>query len=154
MTLEGERRRVATVLAAGLRRARGPPPRLRAGARPPPARASRRKTRPDGRRPPAPHPPPRPPPPPPPSPAHRTPPCRPRSRPTPSSGLRLLVPTHQLDWGGGQLFLVELLRQLTRQSGVSGLVLSPQDGPLAPLLEDLGFAVHVTSYPTNSPRAY
>jgi hypothetical protein len=43
---------------------------------------------------------------------------------------RLLVVTHSLDIGGGQLYVDELLRGLLPDPDVSCLVISPTDGPL------------------------
>jgi glycosyltransferase involved in cell wall biosynthesis len=69
--------------------------------------------------------------------------------------LRLLVCTHELGYGGAQLFLTELLRQISDIGPISGLVLSPNEGPTRRLLEEIGFDVHVTSaYPIGSLDAY
>jgi D-inositol-3-phosphate glycosyltransferase len=59
------------------------------------------------------------------------------------SGRRLLVFTHELGLGGGQLYLLELLRQLV--PGLSACtVVSPIDGSLRPELEQLGIDVVVS----------
>ncbi len=56
---------------------------------------------------------------------------------------RVLVFAHQLDLGGGQLYLQELLRQLAPVSE-SCTVVSPSDGELRSELELLGISVIVT----------
>ncbi|MGO9753238.1 MAG: glycosyltransferase [Solirubrobacteraceae bacterium] len=58
---------------------------------------------------------------------------------------RVLVFTHDLSYGGGQLWLVELLRQLTVASSLDCTVVSVADGPLRARLEDLGIGVHITA---------
>ena len=73
-------------------------------------------------------------------------PPRPVVKPTPGP-LRLLVATHRLDFGGGQLFLLELLRRMVEQMDLTGTVLAPSDGPVRSRLEALGFDVHVTGPP-------
>ena len=70
--------------------------------------------------------------------------------PTPvpeGGGLRTMVFTHQLDLGGAQLYLVELLRELLRLEAVVPTVVSAFDGPVREQLEDLGVPVHITSPP-------
>jgi D-inositol-3-phosphate glycosyltransferase len=69
--------------------------------------------------------------------------------------LRLLVCTHELGYGGAQLFLTELVRRLAELGPLSGLVISPVDGPTRGILEEHGFEVHVTSpFPVGSLDAY
>jgi D-inositol-3-phosphate glycosyltransferase len=69
--------------------------------------------------------------------------------------VRLLVVTHQLGLGGGQLYLSELLRRLLVELDISCLVVSPHDGPLRSELEDLGATVHLCGdYPVASPGRY
>lgn len=58
-------------------------------------------------------------------------------------GLNILVATHDLGLGGGQLYLHELLRQLLRSGDVRCSVLSSADGSLRDELEELGATVHV-----------
>lgn len=58
---------------------------------------------------------------------------------------RVLVFTHDLSYGGGQLWLLELLRQLAVASALGCTVVAPADGPLRSTLEDLGIDVHVTT---------
>jgi glycosyltransferase involved in cell wall biosynthesis len=62
--------------------------------------------------------------------------------------IRLLAFTHHLGYGGGQLYLYELLRQLRCHHDFTGTVVAPDDGPLRSAIENLGMAVHVThGYP-------
>lgn len=69
--------------------------------------------------------------------------------------VRLLVVTHQLNLGGGQLYMFELLRQLLVELDISCLVISMTDGVLVEMLEDLGAFVHVCGLPsTTSPQDY
>jgi D-inositol-3-phosphate glycosyltransferase len=69
--------------------------------------------------------------------------------------VRLLVVTHQLGLGGGQLYLTELLRRLLVELDISCLVVAPHDGPLREELEDLGATVHLCGdYPIDSPGRY
>jgi D-inositol-3-phosphate glycosyltransferase len=69
--------------------------------------------------------------------------------------VRLAAFTHQLDRGGGQLYLIELLRHLLGELDISCLVISQADGPLADELEQLGATVHVCGrYPASSPQQY
>lgn len=69
--------------------------------------------------------------------------------------MRLLVCTHQLDLGGGQLYLFEVLRNLLLDFDVSCLVVSQTDGVLRRELERLGAFVHVCGrVPTESPVHY
>lgn len=56
---------------------------------------------------------------------------------------QLLTFTHELGLGGGQLYLLELLRQLVPELGACTVV-SPIDGSLRPALEDLGIDVVVS----------
>jgi D-inositol-3-phosphate glycosyltransferase len=72
----------------------------------------------------------------------------PASRPSRSSrsgGLRVLVCTHQLNLGGAQLYLLDLLRELVRQGAVEPAVVSAADGELREELEALGIPVHISS---------
>jgi glycosyltransferase involved in cell wall biosynthesis len=69
--------------------------------------------------------------------------------------VRLLVVTHQLGLGGGQLYLLELLRRLLVELDISCVVVSPHDGPLRAELEELGATVYVSGdYPVTSPGRY
>jgi D-inositol-3-phosphate glycosyltransferase len=60
-------------------------------------------------------------------------------------GRRALVFAHQLDLGGAQLYLFELLRELIRQEALNPVVVTAVDGPLRLELEALGVPVHVSS---------
>jgi glycosyltransferase involved in cell wall biosynthesis len=57
--------------------------------------------------------------------------------------VRLLVFTHHLGLGGAQLYLFELLRQLSEASDFSAVVVSPADGVLRERTEALGIPVAV-----------
>ena len=77
------------------------------------------------------------------------------SRPDTSPDLNLLVVTHDLGLGGGQLWLSELLLQATAGSRFPCTLLSPKDGPLRSTLEQAGITVTVTDdFPLADPRAY
>ena len=58
--------------------------------------------------------------------------------------LRILAVTHQLDLGGGQLYLQDLLRGLVRTGRFHVTVASCLPGPLRSELEELGIGVHLT----------
>lgn len=71
------------------------------------------------------------------------------------SEVKLLAFTHELAYGGAPLYLVELLRQLTEQAGVSCAVVGLDDGPLRYVYESMGIPVHVTRLEHGlSPVAY
>jgi D-inositol-3-phosphate glycosyltransferase len=57
--------------------------------------------------------------------------------------IRVLAVTHQLDLGGGQLYLQDLLRGLARTGRFHLTVASNSDGPLRSELEELGIGVHL-----------
>jgi glycosyltransferase involved in cell wall biosynthesis len=59
-------------------------------------------------------------------------------------GRRLLVATHQLNLGGAQLYLMDLLRGLLERGGFAPTVVSAMDGSLREELEAMGVPVHVT----------
>lgn len=63
------------------------------------------------------------------------------------AGLRTLVITHQLDLGGAQLYLMDLLRDLLRIEAVDPVVVSAEDGELRAELEELGVPVHISGLP-------
>jgi D-inositol-3-phosphate glycosyltransferase len=67
--------------------------------------------------------------------------------PARGTGLRTLVITHQLDLGGAQLYLMELLEELLRTEAVVPTVVSATDGVLRERLEALGVPVHVSGLP-------
>jgi D-inositol-3-phosphate glycosyltransferase len=64
-----------------------------------------------------------------------------------SSALDLIVFTHQLGYGGGQLWLDELLVKSWAGDRYACTVISPRDGPLRESLERRGIPVHVTNEP-------
>lgn len=75
---------------------------------------------------------------------------RPPPEPIPTNsgagdGLRVLVATHQLNLGGAQLYLMDLLRGLQARGGVKFTVVSALDGALREDLEAMGIPVHITS---------
>jgi D-inositol-3-phosphate glycosyltransferase len=63
------------------------------------------------------------------------------------SGRRLLVYTHQLNLGGAQLYLMDLLRALLDRGAARPTVVTAMDGVLRTELEALGVPVHVSSPP-------
>lgn len=72
-----------------------------------------------------------------------------------SRRLRILIFTHQLDYGGAQLFLTELLEKMCRQAPLEGAVISLADGPTRGVFERLGFEVHTSpGFPVSSARDY
>ena len=78
-----------------------------------------------------------------------------RAPPTAASDRRPhgLVVTHQLNLGGAQLYLLDLLRELLERGGFAPTVVSAMDGPLRAELEELGIPVHVTEPPPDGrPR--
>jgi glycosyltransferase involved in cell wall biosynthesis len=62
----------------------------------------------------------------------------------PQGDLRVLVFTHHLGLGGGQLYLHELLRLLSREPGFSAALAAPADGALRGPTEELGIPVRLT----------
>lgn len=61
----------------------------------------------------------------------------------PAAALRVLAFTHHLGLGGGQLYLFELLRLLSRSPDFRATLMAPEDGPLRPRTEALGIPVVV-----------
>jgi D-inositol-3-phosphate glycosyltransferase len=71
-------------------------------------------------------------------------PLPPITTPTPSGpGRKVLVYTHQLNLGGAQLYLMDLLRELIAQQAIRPTVISALDGSLRTELEALGIPVHI-----------
>ncbi len=68
--------------------------------------------------------------------------------------VRLACFAHDLGYGGGQLYLQELLRQFAARAEVDCVVRSPCDGPLRSELTSLGFTVEISPEPstTNAGR--
>ena len=64
---------------------------------------------------------------------------------TASGAIRTLVFTHQLTLGGAQLYLLDLLREMTKRNLVEATVLSTMDGPVRDDLDELGIPSHITS---------
>jgi glycosyltransferase involved in cell wall biosynthesis len=60
-------------------------------------------------------------------------------------GLKLVVFTHQLNLGGAQLYLLDLLRETTASGAVEATVVSAIDGVVRRDLEALGIPVHISS---------
>jgi D-inositol-3-phosphate glycosyltransferase len=77
-----------------------------------------------------------------PAPLHRQRFARRASRP---GARRVLVFTHQLDLGGAQLYLLDLIRQLVEREDIELTVISTLDGLLREEFEALGIPVHITS---------
>jgi D-inositol-3-phosphate glycosyltransferase len=78
-----------------------------------------------------------------------------RFEPPRSGDLDLVVFTHQLDYGGGQLWLDELLRGMGAGKGFPCTVIAHRDGPLRDALEGRGISVHLTSgYPIGDAETY
>jgi glycosyltransferase involved in cell wall biosynthesis len=73
----------------------------------------------------------------------------------PSTRSNVVVFTHDLGYGGGQLWLLELLRELQEHRELRCRVISLADGPLRDTLEDMDIPVHITSYsPMDSVFSY
>lgn len=64
---------------------------------------------------------------------------------TPPDSAHLLVFTHSLAVGGGQLWLYELLRRLVGNHGWKVTLVTERDGPLRTDCEALGIPIHLTS---------
>ena len=70
----------------------------------------------------------------------------PKTRHSSLTGERsVLVCTHQLDLGGAQFYLLDLLSELLKLGAINPTVVSAIDGPLRETLEDLGVPVHISS---------
>ncbi|HEX4433139.1 MAG TPA: glycosyltransferase family 4 protein [Frankiaceae bacterium] len=72
-------------------------------------------------------------------------------RPAPPD-FHLLVVTHDLGYGGGQLWLSELLERMGAGRDFACTLVCPQTGPLAPVLRRLGITIHVNGW-TPADRA-
>jgi glycosyltransferase involved in cell wall biosynthesis len=69
--------------------------------------------------------------------------------------VNVLVFTHDLGYGGAQLYLIELLGRLMQLQRLTATVVAPSDGPLRERLESLGVRVHVTAgYPVSTVDLY
>lgn len=71
-----------------------------------------------------------------------------------TTGLNLVVFTHQLGLGGAQLWLSELLVRWGAGATFPCTVVSLADGPLRGVLEDMGVTVHVTPVPPVEDATY
>jgi D-inositol-3-phosphate glycosyltransferase len=71
-----------------------------------------------------------------------------------TDGVHLLVATHHLGLGGGQLYLHELLKHVLSAEDVSCTVLAPDDGPLRRELESWGARVHTVGPVPHDGHAY
>ena len=70
-------------------------------------------------------------------------------------GSRVMIFTHELSYGGGQLWLHELLRQLAAASELDCTVVLDDRRAATDDLEDLGMTVHITTMPPmNDVAAY
>lgn len=67
----------------------------------------------------------------------------------------LLAMTHDLGYGGAQLYLTELLARLVRYHGTAATVAAPADGALRPALRAADVSVHLTGrIPLDDERLY
>jgi glycosyltransferase involved in cell wall biosynthesis len=70
-------------------------------------------------------------------------------------GRKVLVFTHQLDLGGAQLYLLELIGALLEAGAVNPTVVSAADGAVRERLEALGVPVHISGLvPIDDPSAH
>lgn len=77
-----------------------------------------------------------------------------KHRPAPGGSIRLLVATHQLGLGGGQLYLHELLRHLLARPDVTCHVFAHSGGVLRDQLEEWGAQVHIIGVPPVEGLSY
>ena len=68
--------------------------------------------------------------------------------------LRICVFTHSLQLGGGELYLDELLRRLTKDHDLDITVVTPMTGPLAAGIREMGIDLHVTRQYAVHPDYY
>jgi glycosyltransferase involved in cell wall biosynthesis len=71
-----------------------------------------------------------------------------RSRKPANPRIKVAVFTHELSYGGGQLYLQELLRQLAHRADLEGIVRCPSDGPLCDELARLGYHIEICRAPS------
>jgi glycosyltransferase involved in cell wall biosynthesis len=77
------------------------------------------------------------------------------AKPLPGRPLRLLAFSHVLTHGGASLYLLELLRRLSRDHGFECEVVALSDGPLRDAFEDAGMPVHLTDgFPVTTLERY
>jgi D-inositol-3-phosphate glycosyltransferase len=77
-----------------------------------------------------------------------------RTPPRSHGKIRIACFTHDLDFGGAQLFLAEFLRQSAGNEGLAFEVFSPSDGPLRRDLEALGLKVELFRRPSRTQRGH
>lgn len=78
-----------------------------------------------------------------------------RARRQRADEVRLVAFTHDLGYGGAQLYLWEMIRRLAPEPWFSCTVVSPIDGPLRRHFEAAGIPVHVTAgYPVHGVGVY
>jgi D-inositol-3-phosphate glycosyltransferase len=80
----------------------------------------------------------------PPQPPEVPPPSAITGRPKADRRPHVVVFTHQLNLGGAQLYLLDLLRALVKSGAGSFTMVSATDGYLRPQIEDLGIPVHIS----------
>jgi D-inositol-3-phosphate glycosyltransferase len=73
-----------------------------------------------------------------------------RRTPRSPGKIRIACFTHDLEYGGAQLFLAEFLRQAASEEGLEFSVFSPVDGPLRHDLQALGVSVQLFRQPTKT----
>jgi D-inositol-3-phosphate glycosyltransferase len=66
--------------------------------------------------------------------------------------IRIACFTHDLEYGGAQLFLAEFLRQAASEGGLEFSVFSPVDGPLRHDLQALGLTVELFRQPSKTRK--
>lgn len=68
---------------------------------------------------------------------------------------RILVATHDLSYGGGQLWLLDLLKQAMAETCRDWILVAHADGPLRHELEGMGMTIHINAgAQVSSPAAY
>ena len=72
----------------------------------------------------------------------------------PGSPPRALIVTHDLGYGGGQYYVVEMLRRLVPTGRLAASIVSPKPGPLQPELDDMGVPVHIVDIDVGSAVGY
>ncbi len=77
------------------------------------------------------------------------------AKPPAAQEFHLLVVTHDLGYGGGQLWLSELLDRMGAGRDFPCTLVTPQSGPLAAMLRRLGITIHVNGWtPADKADAY
>lgn len=79
----------------------------------------------------------------------------PLSRRRRSGPMRILICAHNLEYGGAQLVLADMVGRIRDEQPLEGVVVSFGDGPVRQLFEQLGFEVHVSpAFPISSFAEY